>query len=178
MNKFDRFVIKWFLGSTAVIDERTKSELGMAAIRAAFAFFVFEMLFALGSTIYLINADVENYENTLYVTMLIQIIMTFAILIGFISIPLAKKKLGNKEISPGKKKKTIKTIKNYWIKMAPMEFLLYWLVSVALNTNKNNFLDNLFSLDQITDALIFTVIFSIFMYLKERRSIHVVKDDK
>lgn len=178
MNKFDRFVIKWFLGSTAVIDERTKSELGMAAIRAAFAFFVFEMLFALGSTIYLINADIENYENTLYVTMLIQIIMTFAILIGFISIPLAKKKLGNKEISPGKKKKTIKTIKNYWIKMAPMEFLLYWLVSVALNTNKNNFLDNLFSLDRITDALIFTVVFSIFMYLKERRSIHVVKDDK
>lgn len=178
MNKFDRFVIKWFLGSTAVIDERTKSELGMAAIRAAFVFFVFEMLFALGSTIYLINADVENYENTLYATMLIQIIMTFAILIGFISIPLAKKKLGNKEVSPGKKKKTIKTIKNYWIKMAPMEFLLYWLVSVALNTNKNNFLDNLFSLDRITDALIFTVIFSIFMYLKERRSIHVVKDDK
>ena len=91
MNKFDRFVIKWFLGSTAVVDERTKGELGMAAIRAAFAFFIFEMLFALGSTIYLINADVKNYENTLYVTMLIQIIMTFAILIGFISIPLAKK---------------------------------------------------------------------------------------
>ncbi|WP_158136938.1 hypothetical protein, partial [Companilactobacillus paralimentarius] len=70
MNKFDRFVIKWFLDSTAVVNERTKGELGMAAIRAAFAFFVFEMLFALGSTIYLINADVKNYENTLYVTML------------------------------------------------------------------------------------------------------------
>lgn len=178
MNKVDKYVIKWFLGSTAVVDERTKKELGMAAIRATFAFFVFEMLFALVSMIYFMNANVKNYENALYITMLIQIFMTFAILIGFISIPLSKKKLLSKEISSNKQKKTMRMLKNYWIKMAPMEFLIYWLVSVAINTNKSSFFDNLFNPHRIADALIFTIIFSIFMYLYEKRSIHVVKEDK
>ena len=57
MNKVDKYVIKWFLGSTAVVDERTKKELGMAAIRATFAFFVFEMFKFM---CYNKNNDVQN----------------------------------------------------------------------------------------------------------------------
>jgi hypothetical protein len=46
-----------------------------------------------------------------------------------------------------------------------------------VNFGLNRFFENLFNLKQIISALIFTLIFSIGMYLYERKRVHVVKDD-
>lgn len=177
MSKLDKLVIKWFLGSTAVVDERTKSELGKLAIRTVFVFFMFELFFVFGSMVYLTNSNVISYENILYITMFIQILMTFIITYGFIYIPLAKKKLLRREISSEEKKQVTKEIKHSWVKLAPLLFLAYWIVDTMVNFGLNRFFENLFNLKQIISALIFTLIFSIGMYLYERKRVHVVKDD-
>jgi hypothetical protein len=52
---------------------------------------MFELFFTFGSMVYLTNSNVRSYENILYITMFIQILMTFIITYGFIYIPLAKK---------------------------------------------------------------------------------------
>lgn len=177
MKKLDKRLTRWFLGKNAVIDERAQKELGIVSTRAVFAFFVFELLFALGVSQYAAGQS-QAFGNLLYIIMFIQIIMTFVITYGLVYIPLTKKKLLRREISPEEKDCVTREIKHSWVKIAPLVYLLYWVLDTMINLGKNGFFEKLFSLKQIVSALIFTLIFSIGMYFYERKGVHVINDNE
>lgn len=177
MKKIDRKLVKWFIGSNVLIDERIQKEVGVLATRTVFGLFVFELVLGLGMSVYANNYHVSDFETLFYLTMFIQIIGTMLLVYGLMLIPMAKKRLLIKEVSPEDKKEVIRGIQHSWIKVAPIEFMVYWVLSSLVDAN-NNFLATLFSFKEITSALGFTIFFSFFMYLYERKHIKVVNDNK
>ena len=90
---------------------------------------------------------------------------------------MAKKRLLVKEVSPEDKKEFVKGLQHSWVRLAPLEFVTFWIVHSLFYFNEG-FFKILFSFKEIISALFFTVFFTIFMALYERMHEKTVKDDE
>lgn len=176
--KWDDKVIKKFFGIPGVIDERVKNEIGRNSIRTVIVLFVFEFLFAIASFSYAAVGLVNDFENFFYIIILIQLLAVSWIAVLFSVMPLRRLGLIDQETTKQNKEQKIKQIRLKWLKMMPLNFLSFWIISSFLEFSKRSFLIVLFSRQELFEALFFTIFFSGFMYLWERHLIHVVKDDK
>lgn len=64
MTKNDR-VIKWLFNIPGVIDEHVRDEIGKATSKAVVLVFFFEILFTLGTVLYLSLNTISDFESFL-----------------------------------------------------------------------------------------------------------------
>lgn len=177
MKKLDQKLIKWFIGKNVFVDERIQKEVGIFATRTVFSLFVFELVFGFGISVYASNAQNADFETLLYLATFVQSIGALLLIYGFMIIPMAKKRLLVKEVSPEDKKEFVKGLQYSWVRIAPLEFVGFWILHSLFYFNEG-FFKILFSFNEIISALIFTVFFTFFMSLYEKMHVKIIKDDE
>jgi len=177
MKKLDKKLIKWFIGKNVFVDERIQKEVGIFATRTVFVLFVFELVFGFGISVYASNTQTTDFETLFYIATFVQAIGALILIYGFMIIPMGKKRLLVKEVSPEDKKEFVKGLQHSWVRIAPLEFVGFWVVHSLFYFNEGYF-KILFSFKEIISALIFTIFFTIFMSLYERMHVKTIKDDE
>ncbi|WP_195701558.1 hypothetical protein [Companilactobacillus futsaii] len=177
MKKLDKKLIKWFIGKNVFVDERIQKEVGIFATRTVFVLFVFELLFGFGIVVYASNSQIADFETLFYISTFVQAIGVLFLVYGFMLIPMAKKRLLVKQISPEDKKEFVKRLQHSWVRIAPLEFVGFWILHSLFYFNEG-FFNVLFSFKEIISALIFTIFFTLFMSLYEKMHVKTIKDDE
>ncbi|KRK95307.1 DUF3278 domain-containing protein [Companilactobacillus futsaii] len=177
MKKLDKKLIKWFIGKNVFVDERIQKEVGIFATRTVFVLFVFELLFGFGIVVYASNSQIADFETLFYISTFVQAIGVLFLVYGFMLIPMAKKRLLVKEVSPEDKKEFVKRLQHSWVRIAPLEFVGFWILHSLFYFNEG-FFNVLFSFKEIISALIFTIFFTLFMSLYEKMHVKTIKDDE
>jgi len=170
----DRF-IKWFFGVPGVIDERIKVEIGRASVKSLIGIFIFELIF--NDIIFTIamSGRITDFESFFYLTTLIQILAVLTIIAAFTTFVLHHRGVISEDFDDNKQ--AIIRLKHKWLRLAPIGFILFWLLNTSLNIESQSFFSTMFNLKEIVGALAFTVFFFPTMYFYEKGNIHVIKDD-
>jgi len=175
--KWSNRVIKWFFGVSGVVDERVKVEIGRASTKALIGIFIFELVFNDIMFTIAMSGRITDFESFFYLTTLIQLVAVLVIIAGFTTFILRHRGVISEEVDDNGKKQAVTRIKKKWLRLAPIGFILFWLLNTSLNIETQSFFEAMFSLKEIVGALIFTGLFCPAMYFYEKGNIHVIKDD-
>lgn len=176
--KINDRIIKWFFGIDGVVDERVRNEIGSAASKTLIVLFIFEIVFNAVVNWYALSGMVHNFENFFYLVMLIQFIALLVIIVFFTTVGLRNRGVINKEVTAANRGRAIKRIRNKWLKLAPVMFILDWLLNAAFQFAGQNYFKNLFTGKEIFGALIFAIFFSTAMFWFEKGQIKVIEDEE
>jgi len=175
--KISNRIIKWFFGISGVVDERVRTEIGKVATKTLITFFGFEILFNFGAFILPAMGKINDFENYFYKIMMIQFVVILIIFGGFSIFVLRSRGITDNDVDSKDKSQVINRLKHKWLKLAPVEFLIYWLATTVLNLEGHNFIISLVNFRNILGALIFTLLFNTTMYFYEKGEIHIIKND-
>jgi len=174
--KWSDRVIKWFFGIPGVVDERIKVEIGRASTKALIGIFIFELVFTDIIFTIAMSGRISDFESFFYITTLVQIVAILSIIAMFTIIVLKHRGVISEEVSSEGKNQAINRIRNKWLRLAPIGFIIFWLLSTSLNIENQNFFKVMFSLKEIVGALIFSIIFFPTMYFFEKGNITVINE--
>lgn len=127
--KWNDRLIKWFFGIEGVVDERVKNEIGHVAVKTVIILFIFELLFNALVDWYALAGFVHDFENFFYIIMSIQFLAILLIMFLFITMALRRRGVINKEVTTADKSKAVKQIRNKWLRLSPILFLMYWILN-------------------------------------------------
>jgi len=174
--KWSDRVIKWFFGIPGIVDERIKVEIGRASTKALIGIFIFELVFTDIIFTIAMSGRISDFESFFYITTLVQIVAILSIIAMFTIIVLKHRGVISEEVSSEGKNQAINRIRNKWLRLAPIGFIIFWLLSTSLNIENQNFFKVMFSLKEIVGALIFGIIFFPTMYFFEKGNITVINE--
>ena len=174
--KWSDRVIKWFFGIPGIVDERIKVEIGRASTKALIGIFIFELVFTDIIFTIAMSGRISDFESFFYITTLVQIVAILSIIAMFTIIVLKHRGVISEEVSSEGKNQAINRIRNKWLRLAPIGFIIFWLLSTSLNIENQNFFKVMFSLKEIVGALIFSIIFFPTMYFFEKGNITVINE--
>jgi len=174
--KWSDRVIKWFFGIPGVVDERIKVEIGRASTKALIGIFIFELVFTDIIFTIAMSGRISDFESFFYITTLFQIVAILSIIAMYTIIVLKHRGVISEEVSSEGKNQAINRIRNKWLRLAPIGFIIFWLLSTSLNIENQNFFKVMFSLKEIVGALIFSIIFFPTMYFFEKGNITVINE--
>jgi len=174
--KWSDRVIKWFFGIPGIVDERIKVEIGRASTKALIGIFIFELVFTDIIFTIAMSGRISDFESFFYITTLVQIVAILSIIAMFTIIVLKHRGVISEEVSSEGKNQAINRIRNKWLRLAPIGFIIFWLLSTSLNIENQNFFKVMFSLNEIVGALIFSIIFFPTMYFFEKGNISFINE--
>ncbi|KRN98700.1 DUF3278 domain-containing protein [Companilactobacillus kimchiensis] len=176
MKMSDR-IIKWFFGVPGTIDEHVKAEIGEVSVKALIITFIFELVFNGSLYLYTSLVTITDFETLLYLVTMIQFIAILLIMGGFTTIVLKKRGVTTQEVVADDKRIVEKRLKHKWLRIAPIIFILYWILGTLFTLEGANFFSKIMDLKTMIGSFIFMIIFCPVMYFYEKGNIKVVQND-
>ncbi|WP_162894273.1 DUF3278 domain-containing protein [Companilactobacillus musae] len=172
-------VLKWFFGVQDTVDEYVKKEIGRISTKTVFILFIFE-LFYVGLTYFFANSGlITDFESYFYLTLFIQFIGIVVIFLGFLMLNFNRKNSIPFEVTNQKERENIiSLLKKKYVRSAPISFLIFLSISTVFDFSKNNLFKQMFTLQKMTGAVIWTILFSLIMYSFEKGEIRIAKEMK